>query len=157
MTTWAANWLTTDTSLCLHDTVEHYTPMEAEVLPSSAKYRGLSCTGSWLWTEWVAQQTCPILILERDPMECNASLVRLGLPEIPMSMIEAFMALPGRRVPYDALSEREWNYLLPDVPFNYERHDMLRSFAIQPDFSQPIDTSQLERVALDLQRSKLWD
>ena len=161
-TTWAANWLTTDRSICWHDPIQSMTPAEIDARGSQAEYRGISCTGSWLFADWAHRHPARTLILERDPLECNASLRALGLPEMTAEMIEAFMALPGWRVPWSHLfdhdaAERIWDYLLPDIPFCPERHALLCGMAVQPDFiTQTPDASRLRRVIDELQRSQVW-
>lgn len=123
--------------------------MEMDTKPSLAQYRGISCTGSWMFQQWAPPERT--IILERPVEEVNASLRRLGLPEV---SDDQFRRLPGVRVPHDALfdgrAKEIWEFLLPSIPFNAERHALLAAMFIQPDFSIPPDTSALRRVMQEL-------
>ena len=150
-TTWSAAWLTTDTSICWHDPIAYATPFEIEKKQSSAKYRGISCTGSWMFNWTPPERT---LVLERDPAEVNQSLRELGLPELTEAMLDTFGWVRGVRYPYQALFDDRageiWEFLLPHVPFNAERHAELAQMSIQPDFNHVPDTSALRRVLKEL-------
>ena len=150
-TTWAANWLTTDTSICWHDPAAYATPFEIEAKHSSAKFRGISCTESWLF-HWAPPERT--IVLERPVDEINESLLGLGLPILPQHMIDVFEWVPGRRVPYRAIFDERakeiWEFLIPSIPFNAERHEQLVQMSIQPDFSIPPDTSSIRRVIQEL-------
>jgi hypothetical protein len=58
-----ANWLTTDRTLCLHDPFSRQLP---EHWPRDHRRRGISCTGAYLLPGWLAQQRCPVFVIERD-------------------------------------------------------------------------------------------
>jgi hypothetical protein len=134
-TTWAANWLTTDTTLCLHDPLftHHYRDLDSL---TSKKRLGVSCTGLYNFPEWVNAHPAKKVILHRSPIEVNSSLERLGLPALPLSSFNALAKLNGFHCDWLELFEspdRICNALgLGEVDF--ERHAQLRQMLIQPQF-----------------------
>ena len=153
-TTWAANWLSTEHSICWHDATGSALPQELEKKPSSKKYRGISCTGAWMWKDWLETHPSPMFILERDHDEINASLVEMGLPPLGESEFAAFEALRGPRVQFTELFTNPrpiWEYLLPDLAFDAERHEELAKMNIQPiDKVQVPDAEYIRRALADL-------
>lgn len=133
-TTWIANWLTTDRSLCLHDPFALGMP---ESWPHDHRVRGISCTGAALMPRWLAHYHCPIAIIDRDPMECDASLARMGLPGT-QTFRDAINAIPGLHVRFEKLWNETtarvlWDYLMPaTVTFDALRYRMLRGMNVQP-------------------------
>lgn len=129
-TAWLANWLTTDTTLCLHD------PFNAlpEDWPRDARTFGVSCTGAYLLPKWLEAQECPVAVIERDPEECAASLRANGLPGL-AGLPEALARVSGRRWRFEDLWIEEkarelWAFLLPDVPFDALRYRLLRELRV---------------------------
>lgn len=132
-TTWLANWLTTDKSLCLHDPFALGVP---ETWPRDDRRLGVSCTGAYLFPNWLAEQDCPTAIIIRDPEACDASLQVLGLGTT-HPFRESFRGTNGRRFSFDAIwiedEARElWDFLLPRVPFDALRYRQLKDMQIQP-------------------------
>ena len=76
-TTWAANLLTTDTTLCLHDPLftHHYSELDGI---ESNKRLGVSCTGLCLFPEYVNSHQARKVVLHRDLREINRSLDAIG-------------------------------------------------------------------------------
>jgi hypothetical protein len=130
--TWVANWLTTDRSLCLHDPFALGMP---EAWPSDDRLRGISCTGAYLLGDWLGGYSCPLAIIERDRADCDASLTRIGLQGgIPTPQLAA---LDGYRIAFDDLWQEDaarglWAHLLPSVPFDVIRHRLLCDMQVQP-------------------------
>jgi len=134
-TTWAANWLTTEKSTCWHDATGFALPEELDKYNSMKKYKGISCTGAWMWKEWFENHTAKKIILERDTDEINASLVELGIPPLTTKAIDYFNSIQGYRVKYTDLFDKPkeiWNRLLPNLDFDGERHEELLKMNIQP-------------------------
>lgn len=134
-TTWAANWLTDQGALCLHDPLSDYTPAELLRL-DLGRPLGIACTGLWAFPQAVAALRCPVVIVERDPAEVAASLRAMGL-EMPRALLGRFRAAPGHRVPFaDLWSEdgaaRVWTMLRPDAPFDLDRYRLLRDWRVSP-------------------------
>ncbi len=131
-TTWIANWLTTDRSLCLHDPFSLGMPL---AWPRDCRLRGISCTGSYLLRGWLDDYRCPIAIIERDRAQCDASLERIGYTgNIPTANLDS---MRGYRIAFDDLWQEEaaqalWSHLLPDLQFDVIRYRLLRDMQVQP-------------------------
>lgn len=150
-TTWLANWLTTDRTLCLHDPFAMGAP---ETWPVDQRIRGIACTAAYLlpgWLEHYAQYT-PIAVIERDPAACDASLEKLGLPGTGAFRAKFDGAL-GKRFRFEDLwqesSARElWGWLLPQVPFDALRWRLLKEWQVQPHWGQwMVDVHALKQFA----------
>lgn len=131
-TAWLANWLTTDRSLCLHDPFAVSMPEHWE---SKGRF-GIACTGSYLFPKWLHTLDCPVAVIERDPLECNASLRANGLPENVMHLKRALDATDGRRWRFADLWNEDkarelWAFLLPAVKFDAQRYRLLRSLHVE--------------------------
>lgn len=133
-TTWVANWLTTDRSLCLHDPWSLGMP---DMWPSDGRTRGICCTGSYLMPQWLARYPhARLVVLERDRADCDASMKAIGLSagDAPVAMLDELRA---ERFKFDALWHEEsarnlWEYLLPRVPFDAIRYRLLQDMQVQP-------------------------
>lgn len=131
-TTWLANWLTTDRSLCLHDPFSTALP---EHWDAGLKRLGISCTGSYLLPKWLAAQDCPIAVITRDHAACDASLAAMGLP--PTTDPSLLAIAPGRRWRFEDIwnedTARElWAFLLPGIAFDAARYRLLREMRVEP-------------------------
>lgn len=143
-TTWAANWLTTDTVYCAHDPLYHYhydewnTRVALEAYRNGYVHAGVSCTGIWRWPAWVNAQPCAKLILERDFGEVQDSLTTLDLPRLDDSAVEQLNSISGFRLPYECLFDPRcarlvWEHLTGGE-FNEMRHKALCEYMVQPKF-----------------------
>lgn len=146
-TTWLANWLTTESSLCLHDPFAVGMP---DSWPADERRRGISCTGAWLMPHWLGEYTCPIAVIERDPASCDRSLAQLGLPPT-SALIELFEQAPGRRFAFESLWDEDgaralWDYLLPAQPFDPLRYRLLRAMHVQPTDPGKVDMDTVQHL-----------
>jgi len=141
-TTWAANWLTTDATHCVHDPLytTHYKDWDV-LLPHRAPGRsvGVSCTGIWRWPEWLNGHPARKVILHRDVNEVRQSLADIGLPPIERTAAQQLGEIQGLHVPYTDLFDPSrahviWSYLT-DRPFNIARHREISAIEMQPEFS----------------------
>jgi hypothetical protein len=135
-TTWAANWLTTDQSFCHHDNLE-ITMSGGYVRGMQRQSVGLSCTGSWMFG-WTDALRCPIIILDRDHTQVQTSIQSIGLDPLPDIMLDRFSTLKGLRVAFTDLFNPThamsiWSHLLPTIPFDEDRHALLRNMVIRSD------------------------
>jgi hypothetical protein len=137
-TAWAANWLTTDRSLCLHEPLfeRHYEDIDGIV---SDKVLGVACTGLPAFPSWVNAHPARKVILHRDRGEIDESLEALGfdgdLGHIDLDQIE------GLHVHWLDLFERPdavWSHVFPDWALDVERHAMLRRLRVQIDFEEVV-------------------
>lgn len=139
-TTWAANWLTTDETLCLHDPLLEYTTTVLARLHFPGRRLGISCTGSLLYPDWVKRQDCPKVILFRDVADINLSLRTLGLTELIPSRhykrVEALAKFPRTLLlPYEyMMTTRGGRHMAQHlgVPFSEDRHALLTAMRIEP-------------------------
>lgn len=134
-TTWAANWLTTERTLCLHDPLwtMHYT--EIDNYPTSRRL-GVSCTGLLMFPEWLNRHPARKLVLHRPLEEVNASLDEIGLDLITDAIIGNLDRIEGMHVFWMDLfntPEKIHQYLLGE-PHDIERHQLLKQMEIQPNF-----------------------
>lgn len=141
-TTWAANWLTTDTTVCLHDPLLEYRLEHLQRITFAHGQRlGISCTSSLLYPDWVNAQKCPKVILYRDVKEINRSLRELGLVELIESRhlarldnIKGAMLVPYEHLFTSPGAQAIANHL--GVPFDPVRHDVLMQMRIEPMFKR---------------------
>lgn len=155
-TTWLANWLTTDTTICLHDPFSGALPEEWR---GHGKRLGISCTGAYLMPSWLSAQNCSVAVIERDPGEVDASLTRMGLPAISPRARCLFATAKGRRWRYqdiwnEARAREIWTFLLPDIAFDAQRYRLLSQMQIQPHMGKWKPSA---RVARELVDRKLLD
>ncbi len=143
-TAWAANWLTTDTTLCLHDPLAKYHHTELDGLVSDKRI-GVACTGLWMVPEWVNAHPAKKVILHRPIEAINQSLDGVGLP--PVGYID-LGRLDGLHVDYEAMwldPEPIWEHLT-GKPMDWERHSLLSSLNVQVDFERStVDQAVVQR------------
>jgi len=135
--TWCANWLTTDTTLCLHDPLftRHYTELD-EI--QTEKHLGISCTGLALFPEWVNKHPARKIVLHRDINEINESLSDLGFPEVDIDFILKLESIEAIHLPWTDLFDRPdfIHETLLQLPFDAERHALLKEIEMQPKFDK---------------------
>lgn len=155
-TTWASAWLTTDTTLCLHDPLwkHHYSELDAI---ESSKVLGIACTGIALFPEWVNAHPARKVVLHRDFAEVDASLVKIGLTPCSPQWEGVLDQIRGVHLDWKDLFERPraiYEYLL-DKPFDAERHRELVEMNVQPAFAKlSIDRSATSRLIRELEHAR---
>lgn len=157
-TTWAANWLTTDRTLCYHDPLYrwHYSELDAI---ESAKRLGVSCTGLACFPDWVNAHPARKVILHRPENEVRQELVELGLPWMPDGFYRAQLdKIKGQHHQWTDIFERPreiYEYLL-ELPFDEERHAILREISMQPNFEQlKVDPAVTRRLVDEVRQTCL--
>lgn len=136
-TTWASNWLTTDTTLCLHDPLLKWTMDELLTLESS-KRLGVSCTGLALFPEWVNAHPARKVILHRPLAEVDQSLLEIGMTPISTQWHGVLDRIEGVHLDWQEMFHRPqamYEYLL-DMPFDPERWAVMREINVQPHFQE---------------------
>lgn len=134
-TTWTSNWLTTDTTLCLHDPLWTHHYSELDSYPTN-KMLGIACTGIALFPEWVNAHPARKIILRRDLKEIDVSMERIGLTEVSSTWEGVLDRIDGVHLPWTAVfdqPQRIYEYLL-DKPFDAQRHAALKEIRMQPHF-----------------------
>lgn len=142
-TTWAANWLTTDTTLCLHDPSMQHHWTTLDYIPSSRPYIGLSDTALALIPAWLNEHPSRKVILHRDMNEVRHALANLGVGDdwdqnIADRFSRSLDLVEGLHVHWRDLfvnPEPIWKYLFDESPFDRERHRLLRDMNIQPQLA----------------------
>lgn len=139
-TTWAANWLTTDRSICLHDPLMNYTLEQLAAFSSPGKVCGVACTALWKFPQWVAENVKRVVLIDRDPDDLNDSLCAIGLGSMATEDIEDFLNMDGQRADmaqlFDPLAAPEiWYSLIPSIDFDAQRHELLTGFMVNPYFA----------------------
>lgn len=137
-TTWLANLLCTDDTLCLHDPLTDHSPAELDAM-QPAPYWGISCTGSWLDADWCNSKPVRRLVIERPFEESNAAVVEMGFPAMPKSFA-VLDRIEGERISFADLwtesgCRSAWEYLLPHKPWNAARWRELKAMSVQPHFA----------------------
>lgn len=137
-TTWLANLLTTDNTLCLHDPLLEHKAAVLDQMQIPGKRIGISDTSALLYPEWLWPHSAKKVMLWRNPDEFNVALRRLGLREIPPENFAKWIkaAPTGVRVlPWESLWD--WRTVRGicqqfDVPFCRWRYEELKKMNIQP-------------------------
>lgn len=137
--TWVANWLTTDQSLCLHDPLLEHAPETLDAIPCD-RMLGIACTALPLFADFVNGHPARKLIIHRDLEAINQSLVTLGLSALGWIWKGALDNLKGLHVAYEslfdpAIAARIYEHLL-QRPFDAARHEQLRAMHIDPSFER---------------------
>ena len=137
-TTWAANWLTTDKTLCLHDPLYRYHYLQLDRIESTRKL-GISCTGSYFFPAWLNAHPARKVILHRDARQIARSLKEIGLPSSDEDVYsKQLAAIHGRHYDWQDIfyHPAEIYEFLLEEPFDAERHAELVQMHIQPDFGR---------------------
>jgi hypothetical protein len=119
--------------MCLHDPLwtHHYTTLD-EI--KSNKRLGISCTGIYLFSDWVNKHPSRKVILHRPLEEVNASLDKMGLPMISESQHKRLDYIEGTHVQWTDIFHRPkdiYEYLT-GLEFDEERHKFLMDIEMQP-------------------------
>lgn len=121
-TTWAANWLSTDTTMCLHGLNARLHYSEWDNLTSS-KMLGVSDPSISRFHEWLNTHQARKLIIHRDSKEIAESL---GMDEVP-SDFWCLDKVQGMHVDFREMFEEPkpiYEFLL-QKEFDAERFDLL--------------------------------
>lgn len=130
-TAWAANWLTTDTTLCLHEPTARWNPEVWDTLQSQRKL-GVACTASAvLHRDFLNAHPARKVVLHRDIGEIRASMESLAIPgDYDPAALEQ---IEGQHYEWTEIFSNPapmYEFLL-GLPFDTERHTELLAFNIQ--------------------------
>jgi hypothetical protein len=137
--TWAANWLTTEKTLCLHDPVlEHY-PEDLDTIACD-RVLGVACTGLALLPDFLRLHQARKVIIHRPTDQIDASLEAIGLTKLGPQWETALDRLGGYHVLYEDLFDaREaasiYEYLTRQA-FDAARHEQLCGMHVEPNFEK---------------------
>jgi hypothetical protein len=137
--TWVANWLTTDKTLCLHDPILEYSPEDLDLIPCD-RMLGVACTGLGLLTDFVNAHPALKVIVHRDLGQVNESLVSIGLSALGARWLSALDRIRGVHVCYEQLFDphaaEQIQYQLTGLPFDAARHAQLCAMHVEPHFEK---------------------
>lgn len=155
-TAWAANWLTTDNTRCLHDPLFRYHYDQLDKIRSE-KDLGVSCTGLAMFPAFVNAHPANKIVLHRPIKEVDASLAKLGLPPLDPGWPEALGRIRGMHCPWDSLfdpkSARIIYETLLDRMFDPERHAELVDLNVQMNFGTVhVNAYETNRLFQELRR-----
>lgn len=137
--TWAANWLTTDTTLCIHDPLMRYALGDLDGLyPLMDKRKGISCTALQMAPAWVNAHPAKKVILHRPEEDIAASWHRLGVDGISRATTDRLNRIDGMHYSwtalFDPITARQIAEIL-GVPFDLHRHTELVQMNVQPHWA----------------------
>jgi hypothetical protein len=97
---------------------------------------------------FLAEQSCPVAVIERPPTECDESLHKAGLSSTTEHMREMLATVSARRWAFaDVWQESKardlWGYLLPGVKFDAQRYRLLSEMQVQPHLGKWIPDEQV--------------
>lgn len=132
-TAWLANLLTTDDSICLHESLMEFSIQELDAI-SKTNLLGIAETAA-LFVDEAKLHPCKKLIVERPISEVNQSLASLGLPSFDVEYSHLLNDVIGYRIRFDDLFEYEpmqnaFKYLL-GKDLSKARHELLCRMNIQ--------------------------
>jgi hypothetical protein len=137
--TWVANWLTTDRTLCLHDPILEHAPEAFDDIPCD-RALGISCTGLALLPDFVNDHPARKVIVHRDLDQVNQSLESIGLTKLGPHWNDAFQTLVGMHVYYEDLfkpmAAKVIYEHLTGFLFDALRHRLLCDIYVEPRFER---------------------
>jgi len=137
--TWVANWLTTDKTLCLHDPILEHKPEELDFLACD-RMLGVSCTGLALLPDFVNAHPAKKVVLHRDMSEVDESLCSIGLTPLGISWRHALKNISGLHCYYDDVFDpiraKPMYEYVTGLPFDAARHAQLIDMHVEPNFEK---------------------
>lgn len=137
--TWAANWLTTERTLCLHDPVLEIDVDALDALRADRSL-GIACTAMALLPDVVNAHPAHKVIVHRSLAEVNLSLESIGLTRLGPLWTRALDHIKGLHVYYEdlfnPLAASRMYYHLTGLPFDAARHEQLRAMYVEPAFEK---------------------
>ena len=127
-TAWMANFLTTNDSVCLHESFMDYDLDQLNKLDLGCKL-GISETAGIFHIDAINAIDCKKLIIERPLDEINNSLVNLRFPTMRIEHVEMLSKLEGHRVKFTELfTEKTMKFVckeIAQIEFNIHRFHQL--------------------------------
>lgn len=139
---WVANLLTTDTSLCIHESAMDYHTTDLDAMEYNGTL-GIAETSAFIRVDELNLHSAKKLIIDRPFDDINKSIAELGFKAMPSYSADLMIQLKGYRIAYKDLFNyeimSEAYYYLLRKELNQERHKMLCQMNIQ-------NTAAIERV-----------
>jgi hypothetical protein len=137
-TTWIANWLTTDDTLCIHDPLYKHKLEELDLLQTD-NLLGISCTAIWRFQDFLINHPARKIVIHRDLEEINDSLANeMGVDITTYEQKELLNNIDGMHFSFESLfdpveAKKMYEYAL-QKPFDPVRHAYLVEMNVQPNF-----------------------
>ena len=111
---------------------------------------GVACTAMYMMAGYVQKLPCPVVMLDRPLADVNASLAAKGVGPLEDWFVRKFDMVDAPRIPYESLFDTEsagalWEFLMPDEPFNADRHRMLSRMRVE-DMDYGYDRQVLQEI-----------
>lgn len=142
-TTWAANWLTTETLLCLHDPVLEHHPEDLDRFQvKRGTQLGVSCSALALLPDFVNAHPARKVVLHRPFEEINLSLLSIGLTPLDAKRWDdSLTRIKGWHLHWDAMFDTAraaeiYEHLTKRVDFSVQRHSELVKMYVEPAFER---------------------
>ena len=131
-TAWLANLLTTETTVCLHESFLHFSLQELENMP---EHIGIAETSAAFFPKDVNNHPAKKLVVTRPIAEVNASAEKLGLPQLTDYAESLLNQIDGYTISYQDLFDYDkmnaaYRFLF-DKDLNKLRHAMLCGLQIE--------------------------
>lgn len=137
--TWAANWLTSERVLCLHDPILQHRPEFFDSMPCDRLF-GVACTALGLIPDFVNSHPARKVIVHRDLKQVNLSLISIGLTPLGPVWEHALEAIKGMHVAYEDLFDPQAAEViyehLTGLKFDAHRHEQLVDMHVEPAFEK---------------------
>lgn len=137
--TWCANWLTSERTLCLHDPLLTFSERELDGIPCD-RTLGIACTALPLLTDWVNKHPARKVILHRPMKEVNKSLRSIGLSELSERWDGVLDKIEGRHYEWSDMHKAHYAgaayQFLTGLPFDAARWKLLVSLHVEPEFNR---------------------
>lgn len=137
-TAWAANWLTTEVSFCLHEPLfeKHYSEIE-DLRGDDGREFGVACTGLTNFPDYLKSHPAKKVILHRREDQVQDAVAAIGFPPLPTAYFTKLKEIEGLHVPWTYLfhhPEIIHTYLFGKRLFDARRHALLAQLNVQRDF-----------------------
>lgn len=137
-TAWAANWLTTEKTLCWHDPLFTVALDALDSVQDDARPLGIADTGIWNFLDYLRGHPARKVVLHRKTSEINDSLRAAGLPAMAPGFEQSLACIEGLHVPWRHLFDAPdviHEYLFGTEP-DWRRHALLKTLNVQADFEK---------------------
>lgn len=154
-TAWAANWLTTEFSHCLHDPLLQYRYDRLDQIPS-VKRLGIADTAIARVPGYLNAHPAPKVILHRALEAVQASLRAACLPQLLPQWDHGLDKIRGLHVDWHELfdhPQRIWEHLVPGQAFDPDRHELLKRLNVQAALEKATPSREAVRHYLDTIRA----
>lgn len=159
-TAWAANWLTTDTTLCIHEPLFrlHYSDWDTKLTAKEGSHVGVACTGIHNFPDYLKDHPARKVVLHRDVSEINKSLKEIGLEALPADAERGLMEIDGLHAHWLDIFENPktiYEFLL-SKEFDKYRHRELVNFNVQCNFETVyVDQKATQKLINEVQSRRL--